>query len=661
MKLQKIHLENFASYFGKIPLDLETSSEKPIVIFIGGTGFGKTSLFDAINWALYGEEYEKDLHENKGRDILDYVNESALKEAQSTNENVTMRVTLYFEHNNKQYYITQTLLVKPKKKDGIFVIEKKDQLTQLKEILPSGDHESISYNKIFLDEILPNNVKSYFLFDGDRIHNLAKPGNSTEVQEAIYRVVDLEIVRNAGEHLGDISIDYSKKAAKAAKGKLAEIENQYQEELAEQKKIKKKINTIKSERKAIKNQLNKLDEKLKDREETTKFQGRREHLISEMDRINKEKKELKTKMRDTSAIATLGLANSEIKELKDLLEKKRKKGEIPKHVQETFFQDLYDIKECICGTKFKTEEGDLIYDQLQKRSQIEQKRSKEDEGLLNLSYELKEVTKNIENAKKLLDEIEDQLLDQDRELEKLVLEKQEVDNALDELPQEDINQLINQRKQRESKNEELFSDLSTQEGILENLKKRLSDLDKQRKEIGKKQKESHAFQLRSELSKTAGETIDALYEEFAEESRAEVEKLTIEEFQKFVTSSSGYKVGLSKDYELEVLDSNGNRALQRLSMGQSQCLSLAFITAISRVSEKHPPLVIDMPFSRLDPSVHESVSKRLPKISQQTILFLIPKIEWNDKTEVNLRNYANHIYQMDFDENNRQTLIEPIS
>lgn len=274
MKFQKIEIENFASYYGKVgPILMETAPDKPLVVFIGGTGFGKTSFFDAINWALYGQEYEKDLADKKGRDILDYVNESALREAANQGQQVQMSVTLFFEHDGSEFYITQTLLAKPaKEKKGNIKAELIDRLTNLREIKHSGDHEAINYSKTFLDEILPNNVKSYFLFDGDRIHNLAKPGNSQEIQDAIYRVVDLEIIRNAGEHLNDAAIEYSKKAAKTATGELVAIEEEHNNELDFQNKLKVRLADIKKERQVIKDQIDRLSEKLIDLQETKALQ-----------------------------------------------------------------------------------------------------------------------------------------------------------------------------------------------------------------------------------------------------------------------------------------------------------------------------------------------------------------------------------------------------
>ncbi len=664
MKLQKIEIQNFASYYGKVgPILMETAPDKPLVVFIGRTGFGKTSFFDAINWALYGDEYEKDITDKKGRDILDYVNESALREAANHGQRVQMSVTLFFEHDGSEYYITQTLLARPVKeeKKGNMKAALIERLTNLREIKHSGDHEAINYTKTFLDEILPNNVKSYFLFDGDRIHNLAKPGNSQEVQAAIYRVVDLEIIRNAEEHLNDVAIEYSKKAAKTATGELVAIEEVHNNELDFQNNLKARLAEIKKERQAIKDQIDRLSEKLIDLQETKALQERKNHINKELQRIEDLQKEIKNRIRENAAKASLGLSLKPLQELRDLLHEKRTKGEIPKHIRESFFKDLFDMQQCICGTTFQKKEGDPIYETLKKRLELEKTISSEEDRVIDLYHQLNQTETIINEARKQLETDDGKIMELEEEEKKHVLEKQEIEKQMSELPAEDINTLFNEVKEREEDDKDLIREATDKHNQLANSEEKLRELDKQIKELGKKQKEVRSLHLRSDLAQNAAQTLEKLYDEFAEESRKSVEELTIQEFKKFVLSSSGYKVGLSKDYELEVLDSNDNRALQRLSMGQSQCLSLAFITAISSVSKKHPPLVIDMPFSRLDHTVHDAVSKRLPHLAQQIILFLIPEVEWNQTTKSNLTRYASYIYEMSFDEKVRETTITPIS
>jgi DNA sulfur modification protein DndD len=80
MKFEKLIIRNFSSYYGEHELELNTDDEKTVVIIIGGNGFGKTSIFQAINWALYGEDYERDLNKYYNKKIADYINESAFSE-----------------------------------------------------------------------------------------------------------------------------------------------------------------------------------------------------------------------------------------------------------------------------------------------------------------------------------------------------------------------------------------------------------------------------------------------------------------------------------------------------------------------------------------------------------------------------------------------------
>lgn len=668
MKFLNLTLCNFSSYGENVPpIDLSVTEEKPLVIFIGDSGFGKTSLFDAINWALYGADYERDLLEKKDRGILDYVHENSLKDAYQKKQRVEMSVKLTFEHteayepfSTTRYIITQVLQINPiQKADGKFTAEHLNRNTMLWEVKPLGDHVEIPYTRQFLDEILPNNVKSYFLFDGDRIHNLAKPGNSKEVEQAIYRVVDLEIIRNAANHLEDAASEYSKKASKAATGELAEIEAKYEEELNFQSGIKRELIDIKNERQSLRALIDLIEAKLRELDTTSALQAKRDQVKKDIESNDKNQREAKSRLRDAAAKASFKLAMPAIQGLKNVLREKREKGEIPKHLKETFFNDLFAIKRCICGTPFERVDSDPIYKKLKERLESEKSPTEDENKLIDLLYDLgvaeeliSEEAGKVVNEEKLVFELEKA----DRALR---IEKTDLDKQLEDASAEDSAVLVTNLKKHygddqayAEKNIKLVKDLELSDARLETIKNK-------RDELGKMHKEASSLHLRSDLSERAARKLYELYDEFAEKSRAEVEQLTIEEFRKFIKSSSGYHVSLNKEYSLEVLDSNNNKALQRLSMGQSQCLSLSFITAIARVSEKHPPLVIDMPFSRLDYKVHGAVSERLPKLSKQTVLFLLSDTEWNRETKGNLTQFANHIYEMSFDEELRQTSITP--
>ena len=66
-----------------------------------------------------------------------------------------------------------------------------------------------------MNTILPANVRTYFFFDGEKIDNFARPEQATEVEKAIYQVLDLETLTRAMRHL--------QKAAQDLRGQLKQI------------------------------------------------------------------------------------------------------------------------------------------------------------------------------------------------------------------------------------------------------------------------------------------------------------------------------------------------------------------------------------------------------------------------------------------------------
>ena len=389
-------------------------------------------------------------------------------------------------------------------------------------------------------------------------------------------------------------------------------------------------------------------------ETTSKLQTQYDEKEKQLSHVEGEIDRYKTQVRDLSGEASMSFAADAAFDLFKVLDKKRTKGEIPKKVSQILLKDLIKSGKCLCGTEFK--KGDSIYNTLDARLKIEQNKSSNEE-LLDLYYELKATSANLTQAVSDLKKAEETLFNLTERRKELQIALDQIEKELEKLPHGDVSGITSELSKRRKDQISNARKLQQTEDQIDRQQKIIHDLDKTRQELSKAHKEAHQIRVREALARTAGEELEKIYEDFAEDSRQNVEKLTREEFKKFVKSSSGYNVELTEDYELLVLDSHGNRALQRLSMGQAQCLSLAFITSISRVSEKYPPLVIDMPFGRLDSDVHDQVSKRLPELASQVILFLLPNIEWNEVTKKNLKSKASHIYELEFDEKKRETSI----
>ena len=374
MHFERLEILNFASYYGEHSIDLACTSDRPVAIILGGTGYGKTTLLDAINWALYGTDYERDLVKRRERQIIDYVNESALRDAEAKQRFVEMSCTLYFEHEGVHYYINQALVAKP-----VRSVERKltsiqtDRTTALYEITHSGDHKRLKYNTIFLDEILPNNVKDYFLFDGDRIYNLSNPGASQEVREAIFRVVDLELIKNAIKHLSDVATEHRRAANRESTGELSIVEEKYANARDRLSQLKEGEENLKEEERAIKAQIEALEEKLKNLPDTSKLQERRSQFVQQLRRVEADQESVTAEIRTLCATVALSFAREPILTLINELDSKRQKGLIPKKVSQALLKDLLELKRCICGTEFQ--EGDQIFQALTARLEAERAKS----------------------------------------------------------------------------------------------------------------------------------------------------------------------------------------------------------------------------------------------------------------------------------------------
>ena len=101
MLITKIIAKNFKTY-RELELDLTVNEEQPIILIGGENGGGKTTLFQAIYYALYGLKVKDFEHFNK----LQNAGERAKNEGNSSNKiELEIHFTGKVLHNDYKYII----------------------------------------------------------------------------------------------------------------------------------------------------------------------------------------------------------------------------------------------------------------------------------------------------------------------------------------------------------------------------------------------------------------------------------------------------------------------------------------------------------------------------------------------------------------------------
>ena len=112
MKPKKLVISAFGPYGEKTVVDFEKLGEKGLYLITGDTGAGKTTLFDAITFALYGEASGN-------------VRETGMFRSKYAPDDVPTYVELTFIYQGKDYKVTRNPeYLRPKGRGTGFTLQK---------------------------------------------------------------------------------------------------------------------------------------------------------------------------------------------------------------------------------------------------------------------------------------------------------------------------------------------------------------------------------------------------------------------------------------------------------------------------------------------------------------------------------------------------------
>ncbi|MGX8701603.1 DNA sulfur modification protein DndD [Caproiciproducens sp.] len=604
MIIKRLTMNNFGVYAGENTF--EFSHTHPIVLIGGMNGRGKTTFLEAILLALYGENssaYNESNCNTYGKYLRSYVNKGNWSQPTFVELEFIMNESSCNEYLVRREWDAlskRTIESITVKENGIY----SDFLTK--------------NWAMFVENILPSALSSFYFFDGEKIAELAVDKTNAQMKESIRSMLGISVLDVLKNDLGRSLKRNSKIANENHSAETLQITRQERDDLTDH--LSMIDNKIAEYNEFIAGKQANIDElhhqyEIKGGDVVEQRQSliqQRSNLLAEIDQ-------------NQNALIEIASGELPLVLVRDLISKIKLQAE-DEHNDFIMQQAMEQIE-------FLLEEYSVSHREASSANQgfvefVKEKALSEsteviyqvsDHALFQLNALLDSLlAQSKENARKILlqkvelqkklDEVDSYLsLDiNERELSNIFAAIREQEDTLVQLKVE----LTAMQQERSSVNAELISKTSefnrTVEAYLHEAEMH-DDSDRMVKysNMALRIVEEYSTELQKRKTGVLGETITSCYKKLANKKNL---------IQHIVMNS--------RTLDITYLDENGVEVSKdSLSAGEKQLMVIAILWALAICSKKKLPVIIDTPLSRLD-SMHRTslVTTYFPQASDQTII-----------------------------------------
>jgi len=628
MILEQITVENFRQFRGRQSLQFATGGPgkgKNVTVILGENGRGKTGLFRALMFCLYGDcSLAQD--EDVKRGELRLVNTSALVDASQEGKPVHATVQVEFSHDGVHYDVERR--VKALLHDGQ-PLEQVDK-AELRYRDERGNTKLVDNPSEIarrLNGVLDRRVREYFLFDGEKIEHLTRSSAAQriEVARGIRCLLDIDDMERALAALKKLRTFLGDELSRVSTGEYAQVVARLNELQKELDARTERLEEIDKELLLAEAEKKQLDDKLAENEGVAAQVAERKRLEAQRDELKGRAGELLDQMRDRVGPSAVLLATDLLERVYGTVEDKRQRGEIPTALRKDLIERILDDEVCICGRPVKPSVPDAF------------------EAILE--WKNKAVDEHIENSAMDLWRLLSGLLGRSDDirvfLETTIQQYGNIRNSIETTRKsiEDINEQIGGSER---------ADLSKLEAIRQGVEGRIVRVMAERLVVGGEiaereleggQRKARREQLervegqktelaeRVELALRTYEALDQVKQEFTGEVKTRLSHDASEVFGRLLDEegrSMLRKIVVQDDYSLQVLDPWGKPFLANISAGQRQVASIAFILALASAAAGgevlEMPLFMDTPFGKLSWQHRENLISQIPGAATQWVL-----------------------------------------
>lgn len=241
MLLESVTLRDVGTYKGSHNFDLAPrtryGTRRPIVLFGGLNGAGKTTFLSAVRLCLYGRQALESAPTQKeyAEYLAGLVHRGVMSEQRPTSAGVAVDFTYSRLGETHQYKLERSWQIK-----GSKVEEKLCLFRERSELAYLEDEQA----QAFISSLVPAGVASFFFFDGERIGELAKDDDDAVLTDAIRRLMGLDIADRLDS---DLSTYVRNRRATSEGDVLSEVlavQKEYEQTVAAADALQTEITTI---------------------------------------------------------------------------------------------------------------------------------------------------------------------------------------------------------------------------------------------------------------------------------------------------------------------------------------------------------------------------------------------------------------------------------
>ena len=604
MIINRLTMHNFGVYAGTNTF--EFTSKKPIVLIGGMNGRGKTTFLEAILLSLYG------------------ANSIAYKESDYNSYNQYLRSYVNNNSWSKSSYVEIEFLLNESSNDTYLVRREWNALSRITKekisVQQNGVYsEFLTQNwAMFVENILPSALSSFYFFDGEKIAELAVAKTDDQMKASIRSMLGMTTLDVLKNDLGRIvkKINRNNKADESNKH-LETLREERDQAISELEKIDESISIATKKVEDLQEALEQLHKKYE-------LQGGA--VLEQRQSLMQKRAQIQTEIAQNAELL-VGMAATELPIflVRDLVSQIKLQAE-DEHNDFIMQQALEQMDDYLSDFEMQypesIEASRIFVDYVRKQTEADlapRLYEMSDHALFQMNdlventlqqsvNNTKSLLVNKADLKKQLDTVESYLtLDIDEKDLTVIYDQIKAKEADLVEAQVEYNRLQQERSYINStvitKSAEYSRDI---EIFLQKLE--LHD-DSERvmkySNIALRILEAYAVELQRRKTGTLGATITKCYKQLANKKNL---------IQEIVMNP--------ETLDMQYLDENGNEvSKESLSAGEKQLMIIAILWALALCSKKKLPVIIDTPLSRLDSQHRTSIiSTYFPNASDQTII-----------------------------------------